>query len=107
MAFTCVAEVYSSGAATPLNRTVVPASCETIFPVDGSTVPATPVKGPSIVPPRTTSSPGAIALPVQLAAFTTALTTTGEAAAGLTTNVTEIVCGLFVAPEAVTVTAPV
>ena len=89
-----------------MNRTVVPASCETIFPVDGSTVPDTPVEGPSIVPPMTISSPGATVLPVQLAAFTTALTTTEGAAAGLTVSVTEIVCGLFAAPEAVTVTAP-
>ena len=90
----------------PLNMTVVPASCETIFPVDGSTVPETPVEGPSIVPPMTTSSPGATVPPDQLAAFTTALTTTGEAGAALTVSVTETVRGLFAAPGAVTVIAP-
>jgi hypothetical protein len=44
--------------------------------------------------------------PDQLAALTTALTTTGEAGAGLTVSATEIFAGLFVAPEAVTVIAP-
>src|SRR5580658_5242989 len=105
IAFTCVADVYSSGAGTPLIRTVVPASCETIFPVDGSTVPDTPVEGPSIVPLITTSSPGETAPLAQLAAFTTAFTTTGGAAAAPTVSVTEIICGLFAAPEAVTETA--
>ena len=90
----------------PLNRTVVPASCETILPLDGSTVPNTPAEGPSMTPPMTTSSPGATVPPVQLAAFTTALTTTGETGAALTVSTTEIVCGLFEADDEATVIAP-
>ncbi len=54
----------------------------------------------------TISSPGATVLPDQLAAFTMAVTTTGGADAALTVSATAIVCGLFAAPEAVTVTAP-
>jgi hypothetical protein len=83
----------------------VPASVESTMPVFGSTEKETPVAGPSPLPLIVMISPGAIAPDAPLAELVTdVMTTLGTAA--LTVSETEIVCGLFAAPAALTVIAP-
>ena len=53
-----------------------------------------------------TISPGAIGPDAPLAPFVTEVTRIAGVAAALTVSWTEMVCGLFVAPEAVSVIVP-
>src|ERR1035438_2157509 len=94
------------GAANEPNKTRVPERVEASVPVLGSTENCTPGVGPSPFPLMVTISPGAIAPAAPLAEFVTDEITTVEVAV-LTVKVTRMVCGLFDAPGAVTVTVPV
>jgi hypothetical protein len=66
----------------------------------------TPVAGPRPLPLIVTISPGAIGPDAPLAPFVTDVTRIAGVAAALTVNLTEMVCGLFVAPVAVSAIAP-
>ena len=94
------------GAANEPNRTRVSERVEATVPVLGSTENCTPGVGPRPFPLMVIISPGAIAPATPLAEFVTDETTTVEAAV-LTVRVKRIVCGLFDAPDAVTVMVPV
>ena len=97
--------MYKIGAGIPPKRTMVPASEVSTMPVFGSTEKETPVAGPRPLPLIATISPGEIAPDEELAAFVTDVTAIVGAAAVIDSEAV-IVWGLFVAPGAIKLIAP-
>src|SRR2546430_4768943 len=81
MPLTCLADAYTSGAATPSNRTCAPAILLASLPLASSDAPVS-TAGPRPFPYATKIIPGDTVPTALLAAFATALTTTAGGGGG-------------------------